>query len=1137
MRKRIIALLLAAVIPASFPAYAASEQDAVDIRLSFETEKPGDTFDLLQGGYSLVSGKGGGTAVSLSSYSWGNGRINFGKNISNGIIKISFDYKADSFISQFYIRLFSPKGDVAESFCDKGGVFAYYPESIGWVIGDKRAGHEIGEWYNISYYVDMDAHVIYYYCNDKLYGFTRLKESIDSLNAAAFVNDNSQASAALDNVSICELTPEDETIPYEVKEKAYLEISSDAHGRIFFDKNDVPLKLTLGNKKDSAAEYTLKYQVTDNDRIVNETSEQITFEAKEKKELDISVPTDGYGHYTLKAALYDGEEKVGEAIPYRFSVANAVKEGEKNDALGIQLQSSGYEINQVDMYADGALMSRIGFSFTRGGFPAWEGYELERGVYKYSEWSKMGIQKLLNTGLDIFPIMAFGNFRLGQEWLTPKTPETMQGYANYVVNVLKDVQAANGYLPEYIDIWNEYWMEGSGFNPGYGKAEDYAEMLKITYNAVKKEFPQIKVAGLSGFTPKDLEWVERVLAAGGADYMDIITGHPYYNKELPDECDILKDIKYVKDLFAKYGKGDLPLWLSEWGWPSVGHSGYPDERQTASNFVRGHVILDESGLVDRYCWYSSNEVGNDNGQESRFGLLRGHYAEIADEAKPTFLAASNYIKMMTGAEFVQSYDVGDNVRAFKYKLADGQDALVCWAVKNAECAGFKLNTDAVTLYDNYGNPETIYGVDNTFSFAIDIDPVYIVGNFSSCTPCESLFKIDKQTFGMVQGDKTDFIITKAVDGDFKVDIGLADNMSVINDNAFADDKSKTVISSKLCDRSEEKIPVTVMMGDKKLFSSKLTISYQDPIELSVTAKPYSSKQLDRWQIVFDINANYYEGKTGGSLVITSPAELAEINKDIKISPISAGGKGQVRLNVPKSMNDDEIMLTGTLYMGDYQPTEIDELITLRCSAFAKKKPVIDGVIDKDEWNLKTMMKMNDTNKYIKLSNTPPYSGLNDLSAKVYTAWDYDNFYLAAEVTDDSWNEMEGTDLLWASDGIQIGMAPSKSTAQLTQFDIGKLHDELKVLVEIAANPANQGLAQDAELEIKRVGNVTTYELRMPWKEIFFDGFNVRRNSKIAFSMMINDNDGQGRKGYMENGSGLGAGFKVVGEFLDLFLIY
>ena len=56
----------------------------------------------------------------------------------------------------------------------------------------------------------------------------------------------------------------------------------------------------------------------------------------------------------------------------------------------------------------------------------------------------------------------------------------------------------------------------------------------------------------------------------------------------------------------------------------------------------------------------------------------------------------------------------------------------------------------------------------------------------------------------------------------------------------------------------------------------------------------------------------------------------------------------------------------------------------------------------------------------------------------------------------------------------------------------------------------------------RKGNVTCYEWSMPWSEIVgIKGWHPLPNQKLGFSMLWNDNDGDGRKGYIEYASGIG----------------
>ena len=64
------------------------------------------------------------------------------------------------------------------------------------------------------------------------------------------------------------------------------------------------------------------------------------------------------------------------------------------------------------------------------------------------------------------------------------------------------------------------------------------------------------------------------------------------------------------------------------------------------------------------------------------------------------------------------------------------------------------------------------------------------------------------------------------------------------------------------------------------------------------------------------------------------------------------------------------------------------------------------------------------------------------------------------------------------------------------------------------------MVDNAQLQITRDENAkeTIYELALPWTELKpcepIDGM-------ISFSVLVNDNDGKGRKGWIEWGSGIG----------------
>ncbi|UUZ80239.1 hypothetical protein LJK88_35705 [Paenibacillus sp. P26] len=61
---------------------------------------------------------------------------------------------------------------------------------------------------------------------------------------------------------------------------------------------------------------------------------------------------------------------------------------------------------------------------------------------------------------------------------------------------------------------------------------------------------------------------------------------------------------------------------------------------------------------------------------------------------------------------------------------------------------------------------------------------------------------------------------------------------------------------------------------------------------------------------------------------------------------------------------------------------------------------------------------------------------------------------------------------------------------------------------------------NAQLTVKRDETVkdTIYELALPWSEL---KPILPDDGLLSFSFLVNDNDGQGRKGWIEWGSGIG----------------
>ena len=66
-----------------------------------------------------------------------------------------------------------------------------------------------------------------------------------------------------------------------------------------------------------------------------------------------------------------------------------------------------------------------------------------------------------------------------------------------------------------------------------------------------------------------------------------------------------------------------------------------------------------------------------------------------------------------------------------------------------------------------------------------------------------------------------------------------------------------------------------------------------------------------------------------------------------------------------------------------------------------------------------------------------------------------------------------------------------------------------------------GEITNLDVKISRNGGYTIYEMRIPWTELLSDEHTAKSGDEYAFSFLVNDNDGGGRKGFMFYNDGIG----------------
>lgn len=165
---------------------------------------------------------------------------------------------------------------------------------------------------------------------------------------------------------------------------------------------------------------------------------------------------------------------------------------------------------------------------------------------------------------------------------------------------------------------------------------------------------------------------------------------------------------------------------------------------------------------------------------------------------------------------------------------------------------------------------------------------------------------------------------------------------------------------------------------------------------------------------------------------------------------------------------------------------------------------------------------------IDLSDGTPllngYNGADDLSGTAQLRWDADNIYLTADIRDDVFSHNASGINIWQNDSIQFSLAPGVpgDSQSWYEYGISQTPEGPQIYRWLSMKGAATGVLTKGTLSVTRdeATKITSYALALPWSEV--SPIRGAVGNILSFSMLVNDNDGSGRKGYIEWGSGIGA---------------
>lgn len=901
-------------------------------------------------------------------------------------------------------------------------------------------------------------------------------------------------------------------------------------GHNYFDTDgDIKIDVDVSNElsSDSIADLNL--------RLYNEYGKQVhtyteKIELKKRSTVSKTVTLDfkQYGIFTVVAEVSNKDLK------FRFSDLDKfafIRESKFiSDKFGA---CNHFAWNQPsrDPAIIFPLMKRAGIGWTRDEI-LWKDYETEKGVYQLKPYHERFLTLSAENDIKTLLILCFGNELYTETNNTvPITDEELEAFGKFCYNLVKDTKG-RVFAFEY---WNEFDHHTVGVDYKY-----YAPLAKTTYENIKKGNPQARAVGITA-AGTGLSLIKTAFDMGAYSHMEDVSYH-LYPAGSPEKAKVGDDSRSVRELINQYpGGSDMKIWLTEMGWNSAAHG----KNVAAKYLCKEFVIQMEAELVERMLWYDMVDDQTDvTYSEATFGMLERWHPQNKYRflAKPAYVATAA-MNGILGTPVFHSKLMLDNDTTYAYRYTrqqDGMDAAVLWNSDHKVLRSFNFGTDDVKFYDMYGNAIEIKGNNGNYSILLDDSPIYAEGKFNCFEEGKQEVYLSATSVEVSEVDEFEINICKTTNDNVKIELDINENsgVSLVNKPEFKGNVATLKFKVNGIEGSVDKIPLKLTgISGVTYYDDTIDIKYVQALEIGGRSRLYEESNIRRWKLELDVKSNFHTSDMKAVVEIKEPKQLkGRYNAGV----IKKADSSKLSFHIPEISSFTSYKLKGDIKLSNGYIQSFEIPIDFALAFYAENKPEIDGVLNKNEWKSEGKIVSNREDQVYMLSNGGVWKNENDLSANTYIMWDEENLYIACEVTDNIFScNYKGTSI-WQGDSLQFGLAYARenedgqTTTAFTEVGTALTPDGAQI-VKYSNESGTTMDVKESKSSIKRNGNKTVYEVCMPWSEAVPEGAEIKPNIEIGYSMLVNDNDKSGRRGWIEFGSGIGV-YKAVNEFARIRLV-
>lgn len=762
------------------------------------------------------------------------------------------------------------------------------------------------------------------------------------------------------------------------------------------------------------------------------------------------------------------------------------------------------------------ILTAAGIGVVREEF-GWRSIEQEKGKYVVPQNVINFVNRLNERGIRLNHICDYNN----PIYENPLDPDAFARWTAFMAEYFKD-------KIHMYEIWNEpanFFFQKQYGGQRWGDAPwlvKFVELTRKANDAIRSVLPDANIAVCA----EDV-WptLKQMVENGIADEKNIISFHPYCHGQPHPEREMFfnDNGKAMREICRQHG-GAHQFIITESGWTTYSGDmqylaiagGYPRSSYVhqAQYAIRMLPSSKANGILYACQYDFRNDGGNRGYTEHNFGLVHEDFSP-----KPSLTAIAAMTRILEDSQYMDDLSNNlENKHLYHFKDKNLRDVVAAYVVEGEQAVSLPVANN-VKILDLQGNPMPVTQKGKMLEVTLTETPIYIFG-----LDCDEVAKhihlsIESNESSIVFGQKFNFKINL---GNFSGKTLENTEVTIVFEPAPANFKpiiiplNKTIPDKqhhqKLCEITlnyeqwggfeNENVKMTVSCNaDGFADSDSLRLSLQPPIFLKCsTIAMHNGRPAIPVAVQNNLNHAVFPQFRATSqdieVLSSEPIELHPHSQKIVWLPLKS---------IPTSSAAHVSLM----------PTNM-KIMTMEY-AFTVRSAIIPQTPQRIPFAAEPV--------FVPLPDKQPKPiNPRDLNASAFLSGSDKGLVITVDVDDDKFFQpFSNLGDLWQGDSVQLSVAPLTGQKSLSLM-LALLAGKPTVLVETRLNPDTK--PEDFQLSVIDSANgdgPLQYTVTIPWSALP----GIQNECRI--SLLVNDNDGDGRKGWIEFHSGIGS-FKDTSLF-------